>query len=72
MSEYIGGLVQEICNSIANALELSLSCTTPLICGMGALGFEQSLSLMSGSWICQLIYLIQTWYTNDYHSAWSL
>ena len=29
---YIDGLVQERCNSIANALELSLSCTNPLIC----------------------------------------
>ena len=28
----IDGLVQEICNSIANALELHLSCTNPLIC----------------------------------------
>ena len=27
----IDGLVQERCNSIANALELHLSCTNPLI-----------------------------------------
>ena len=29
---YIYGLVQERCNSIANALELHLSCTSPSIC----------------------------------------
>ena len=29
---YINGLVQEKCNSIANALDLRLSCTNPLIC----------------------------------------
>ena len=29
---YIDGLVQERRNSIANALELRLSCTNPLIC----------------------------------------
>ena len=31
----IDGLVQERCNSIANALELHLSCTKPLILGPG-------------------------------------
>ena len=30
--EYIDGLVQERCNSIANTLELRLSCTKPSIC----------------------------------------
>ena len=30
---HIDGLVQERCNSIANALELHLSCTNPLIYG---------------------------------------
>ena len=29
--EYLDGLVQERCNSIANALELRLFCTNPLI-----------------------------------------
>ena len=29
---YVDGLVQERCNSIANALELHLSCTKPLMC----------------------------------------
>ena len=29
---YIDGLMQERCNSIANALELRLSCTNPSIC----------------------------------------
>ena len=31
---YIDGFVQETCNSIANALELHLSCTSPLICSI--------------------------------------
>ena len=31
---YIDGLVQEICNSIANALELHLSRTNPLVCNI--------------------------------------
>ena len=31
--QYINSLVQERCNSIANTLELRLSCTNPLICG---------------------------------------
>ena len=30
--EYINGLLQERCNSIANALELCLSCSNPSIC----------------------------------------
>ena len=30
--DYFNGLVQEVHNSIANALELHLSCTNPLIC----------------------------------------
>ena len=32
MREYLDGLVQERHNSIANALELRLSCTKPPIC----------------------------------------
>ena len=37
MNEYVGlghidGLVQERLNSLANALELCLSCTNPLMC----------------------------------------
>ena len=29
---HLDGLIQERCNSIANALELHLSCTNPSIC----------------------------------------
>ena len=32
VKHHIDGLVQERCNSIANTLELRLSCTNPLIC----------------------------------------
>ena len=32
-SPYVNGLVQERRNSIANALELRLSCTNPSMCG---------------------------------------
>ena len=34
---YIDGLVQERCNSIADALELHLSCTEPWIQGYGSI-----------------------------------
>ena len=32
LAEQVGGLMQERCNSIANALELHLSCTNPFMC----------------------------------------
>ena len=37
--KYIDGLVQERRNSIANALELRLSCTNPLICRVACFSF---------------------------------
>ena len=43
VSWHIGGLVQERCNSIANALELHLSCTNPSIHGQTS----------KWIWICQ-------------------
>ena len=48
---YIDGLMQERCNSIANALELHLSCTNPLISLSAAL----YLPSLNGKWsiICR-------------------
>ena len=36
-SHHLSGVVQERCNSIANALELVLSCTNPLTCDVTAI-----------------------------------
>ena len=52
--EYIDGLVQERRNSIANALELRLSCTNPLIRGLVL------------QWLSEHIYIDNLAYTSVY------
>ena len=50
---YIGWLVQEKRNSIANALEIRLSCTNPSICRMQNDGHFVILDVLF-CWLCQL------------------
>ena len=49
MEKYIDGLVQEWCNSIANALELRLSCTNPSIWWHHDLGIPLILLVFCGA-----------------------
>ena len=52
----IDGSVQERCNSIANALELHLSCTNPSICvGISKLGHHSTCKCLSSYWFHDVI-----------------
>ena len=62
---YIGGLVQERRNSIANALELRLSCTNPSICDTLSQFPKIWLFIVERVWCVGLVAIAPTWVRNN-------
>ena len=50
-SIYIDGLVQERCNSIANAMDLYLSCIIPSICSMLSDNYDDETMYPANKWV---------------------
>ena len=62
VSVHIDVLMQERCNSIANALELHLSCTNPSIYSLTDLLFHWNWKVITATTCHQTLHLIESWW----------